>query len=55
MAELQFGLALPDGDVVVERARASLALSDRDVAPEVDWALAARRVAEADARGRQHS
>jgi hypothetical protein len=54
-AELEFGLSLPDGDVVVERARASLALSDRDVAPEVDWALAARRVTEADTRGPQHS
>jgi len=50
-AELEFGLALPDGQVVVERARASLALSDREVAPVVDWAEAARRVAEADRRG----
>jgi hypothetical protein len=47
-AELELGLALPDGDVVIERARASLALSDREVAPEVDWAVAARRVAAAD-------
>ena len=47
-AELELGLALPDGDVVVRRARESLDLSDREVAPEVDWAEAARRVAEAD-------
>ena len=49
-AELELGLALPDeaGAVVVRRARESLALADVDVAPAVDWALAARRVAEAD-------
>jgi hypothetical protein len=47
-AELELGLALPDGDVVVRRARASLDLTDREVAPEVDWAEAARRVAEVD-------
>ncbi len=49
-AELEFGLALPDGDVVVQRARDSLALGDTDVAPSVDWRLAMQRVAEADAR-----
>jgi hypothetical protein len=32
-AELGFGLRLPNGDAVVERARASLALDDHDVAP----------------------
>jgi hypothetical protein len=32
-AELGFGLRIPDGAAVVERARQSLALSDRDVAP----------------------
>ena len=42
-AELELGLAMPDGEVVVERARASLTLADRDVAPAVDWAEAARR------------
>jgi hypothetical protein len=47
-AELEFGQALPDGAVVVERARAALAMPDRDVAPVVDWAEAARRVAAAD-------
>ena len=50
MAELELGLALPDGAVVVERARASLALSDREVAPVVDWAEAARRIADVDRR-----
>jgi hypothetical protein len=51
-AELELGLSLPDGEVVVRRARESLLLSDRDVAPAVDWAEAARRVAEVDAAPR---
>jgi hypothetical protein len=32
-AELRFGLAIPGGEAVVERARAALALDDHDVAP----------------------
>ena len=48
-AELELGLSLPDGEIVVRRARESLALGDRDVAPRVDWVEAARRVAEVDA------
>lgn len=51
-AELEFGLAVPDGGVVVQRARDSLTLADREVAPAVDWAEAARRVAEVDDRAR---
>lgn len=47
-AEVEFGLALPDGAVVVERARSALQLADSDVAPRVDWAEGARRVAAAD-------
>jgi hypothetical protein len=47
-AELEFGLALPDGGVVVERARQSLLLADSDVAPTIDWSIAARRIADAD-------
>jgi hypothetical protein len=47
-AELEFGMALPDGAVVVERARAALGMTDRDVAPAVDWAEAARRVTQVD-------
>jgi hypothetical protein len=44
-AELDFGFALPPdlGDPVIERARASLELSDQDVAPQIDWAEAQRR------------
>ena len=48
-AELDFGLALPDGAVVVQRARAALTLTEQEVAPSVDWQEAARRVAEVDA------
>jgi hypothetical protein len=47
-AELEWGLAVPDGGPVVQRALESLALEDEDVAPEVDWQEAARRVAEVD-------
>jgi hypothetical protein len=47
-AELELGLAMPGGEVVVRRARESLTLADRDVAPAVDWAEAARRVTQVD-------
>lgn len=49
-AELDFGLALPtaEGAPVVERARASLQLADDDVAPAIDWSLAAQRMREID-------
>lgn len=51
-AELDFGRALPPelGAPVVERALASLALDDRDVAPVVDWDEAARRQEAVDRR-----
>lgn len=48
-AELELGMAVPDGQAVVERALASLTLDDTDVAPNVDWRVAEQRVAEADA------
>ncbi|HEU4697650.1 MAG TPA: hypothetical protein VFS40_00565 [Gemmatimonadales bacterium] len=47
-AELEFGLAIPDGAVVVERARQSLALADAEVAPRIDWAQAQRNVERVD-------
>lgn len=49
-AELAFGRALPEalGAPVVERALASLALEDHDVAPIVDWQLAQQRQADVD-------
>src|SRR5665647_212942 len=46
--ELWWGRTVPNGEKVVERARASLELGDRDVAPAVDWREAAQRVAEVD-------
>lgn len=51
-AELAFGLALPDGRIVVERACSSLDLDEEGVAPTIDWREAARRVAEVDAAAR---
>ena len=48
-AELDFGLAVPDGGPVVERALASLRLADEDVAPAIDWNEARRRIAAVDA------
>jgi hypothetical protein len=52
-AELEFGEALPPdiGAPVVQRALESLALDDVDVAPEIDWQEAARRMSERDRAG----
>jgi hypothetical protein len=49
-AELKFGHSLPPeiAAPVVERALASLELADSDVAPEIDWVEAQRRVREID-------
>jgi hypothetical protein len=47
-AELEWGLAVPDGDAIVQRALESLALEDEDVAPVIDWREADRRVAQVD-------
>jgi hypothetical protein len=52
-AELDFGLAVPNGAPVVQRAMESLRLSDEEVAPAIDWAEASRRVASADAEARR--
>ena len=51
-SELEFGQALPQdiGAPVVERAEASLALADEDVAPDIDWNEAMRRVQSIDDR-----
>jgi hypothetical protein len=48
-AELELGLSVPGAEAVVDRAMASLTLDDVDVAPNVDWQVAAQRIAEADA------
>jgi hypothetical protein len=47
-AEVELGRLVPDGAPVIERAIASLASADADVAPEIDWDLAWRRVMQAD-------
>jgi hypothetical protein len=47
-AELDFGLAVPDGAPVVQRATESMALADEEVAPTIEWSEAARRIAEVD-------
>jgi hypothetical protein len=47
-AELDFGLAVPDGAPVVQRAVESMRLADEEVAPEIEWGEAGRRIAEVD-------
>jgi hypothetical protein len=47
-AEIEFGLLVPNGERVVERARWTSELSDEEVAPEIDPRVAAERIAEAD-------
>src|SRR5690242_3327377 len=47
-AEVEFGMVAPEGEPVVERALASLASADDEVAPAIDWEVAGHRVAEAD-------
>jgi hypothetical protein len=49
-AELEFGMAIPNGEAIVQRARESLALGDSDVAPVIDWQQAEQAIANADAR-----
>jgi len=48
-AELDFGLAVPDGAPVVQRALDSMRLADDEVAPRIEWSEAARRIAAVDA------
>jgi hypothetical protein len=47
-AEIEFGMLVPGGERVVERARWTSDLSDEEVAPEIDPRLATERIAEAD-------
>lgn len=49
-AEVKFGRSVPGGEPVVERALDVLEGSDDEVTVDIDWSLAARRVAEADLR-----
>ena len=47
-AEIEFGLLVPYGDRVVQRAQWSADQSDEDVAPVIDPALATQRIGEVD-------
>ena len=47
-AEIEFGQLVPNGELVVERARMTVELDDDEVAPVIDPNLAARRIAEVD-------
>jgi hypothetical protein len=47
-AELDWGVAAPDGEPVVQRALESMALADDEVAPTIEWGEASRRVAAVD-------
>lgn len=47
-AEIEFGKLVPGGEKVVARAEWTSDLSDEEVAPEIDPALAAQRIAELD-------
>lgn len=47
-AEVEFGRLVPGAEPIVQRARASLALADAEVAPEIDRSLAAERIARVD-------
>lgn len=53
-AEVEFGMVVPGGEPIVARALAALAQEDEGVAPLVDPALAAQRIAEVD-RQAMHS
>lgn len=47
-AEIEFGMLVPNGERVVERAEWTVDQSDEDVAPVIDPNLAAQRIAEVD-------
>jgi hypothetical protein len=47
-AELEFGMLVPGGERVIERARQTIVLADDEVAPEIDPELAAARIAAVD-------
>lgn len=49
-AEIEFGRLVPGGGPVVDRALGALALVDEEVAPDIDWRLAAERVRDADSQ-----
>ena len=52
-AEIEFGLVVPGGEAILERALGTLDLEDHEVAPDIDWAEAARRVRAVDEQVRR--
>lgn len=54
-AEIEFGSLVPDGGSIVARALATSELTDDEVAPTIDPALAARRIAEVDRAALNHT
>ena len=54
-AEIEFGMLVPGGEKVVERAQQTIQLADEEVAPVLDPELAAQRIAEVDRAARSHS
>ena len=56
-AEVEFGRSLPAelGRPVVERALATLTLADEEVAPTIDWGLAAARIQAVDNAAQEKS
>jgi hypothetical protein len=51
-AEIEFGMLVPGGERVVERAQWTSDLSDEEVAPAIDPRIAAQRIAEVDRAAR---
>jgi len=51
-AEIEFGMLVPGGEKVVERAQQTIELADEEVAPVIDPQLAAQRIAEVDRAAR---
>lgn len=47
-AEIEFGMLVPDGEKVTERALETIELADDEVAPIIDPELAEQRIAEVD-------
>lgn len=56
-AELEFGHSLPAalGRPIVERALGTLTLADEEVAPTIDWSMAAAKIQEVDNAAREGS
>jgi hypothetical protein len=52
-AEIEFGKLVPGGEAVIARALGTLSSADEEVAPDVEWRLAAERVAAADREAKQ--